>query len=66
MTPRRSPWFNARRDPPVNGGDDAVYEWRRKTMRRSNIKHRYKINLLSMRQCHHCQWRGLLRDPEHG
>ena len=28
MTEKRSPWFNARRQPPVNGGHASEYEWK--------------------------------------
>jgi len=28
MPAKRSPWFNARAEPPVNGGADAMYEAR--------------------------------------
>jgi hypothetical protein len=61
MTPRRSPWFNARRDPPVNGGDDAVYERRCTAFPERSPWMAKRIDLLLTR-CDRCQWRGLLRE----
>ncbi len=68
-TERRSPWFNARTQPPVNGGDDALYEhrcsaashgtdWRRPVL--------IKKGAVVHATCPRCQWRGLLRESDDG
>lgn len=59
-TKRRSPWFNARRDPPVNGGDDAMYEHRCPIADNGliTLQRREDIKCCC---CNLCQWRGLLR-----
>ncbi len=62
-TERRSPWFNARRDPPVNGGDDAQYEHRCKWINRNRPQRTDREDvMLAGRMCPDCQWRGLLRE----
>ena len=65
MPAKRSPWFNARTEPPVNGGRDATYEHR-------CLSHPLVANWRPVRKlwtadikriaCDRCQWRGLLRE----
>ncbi len=65
MTEKRSPWFNARREPPVNGGDSARYEHRCFSYRHGENWSRpdwlCKEEILKL-NCFDCQWRGLLRE----
>ena len=57
---KRTPWFNAQRDPPVNGDGDAKYEWQCLTQYRA--KRRTKEWILRWsRVCPQCRWRGLLQ-----
>lgn len=59
---KRSPWFNARTDPPVNGGDDAVYEWRC-SMTGFDLRRAFQADIKNWgSHCPFCQWRGLLRE----
>lgn len=59
MPAKRSPWFNARAEPPVNGGDKSVYEWR---CGPSTTTLSAQKGWLVLHSCLACQWRGLLRD----
>jgi len=69
-TERRSPWFNARTDPPVNGGDDAVYEQRCTRAKPPHLQMKEKemtsVYWLVRFSCHGCEWRGLLRESDDG
>ena len=63
---KRSPWFNARTEPPVNGDADSMYEhrclaeshhhWRKPKRMSASWIHWWK--------CSRCQWRGLLREAK--
>lgn len=63
---KRTPWFNACRQPPVNGGDDAIYEYRceladyYRTVQQTS---RHAIFMRGM-NCPYCEWRGLAEKPE--
>lgn len=62
---RRSPWFNARRQPPVNGGPNAMYEHRCRSHNHwFDWRHPSRMNVLSITKfdCGQCEWRGLLRE----
>ena len=67
MTEKRSPWFNARRQPPVNGGHASEYEWKCDRVPNCKIE-RLGKNLLREygNVCPECQWRGLLREDGGG
>jgi hypothetical protein len=52
---KRTPWFNARRDPPVNGTLDSQYEWRCG----DGLPTRQSKGFLRNLWCASCQWRGL-------
>ena len=59
---KRSPWFNARRDPPVNGGPTAIYEHRclgRHFWKSASTDYARFIVRVA---CPDCEWRGLLRE----
>ena len=63
---KRSPWFNARTQPPVNGWLDDEYEQRCKAKRPPHSQDKpidmaYRL-WLTHDSCSHCQWRGLLRE----
>lgn len=65
---KRSPWFNARTEPPVNGGVDDKFEQRcnatpppHNQYKRVDMASKFWIESYS---CPRCQWRGLLRDPK--
>ena len=55
---KRSPWFNARAEPPVNGDNMALYEHR---CPRGMGTHLLAKHFLLLTFCPHCEWRGLLR-----
>lgn len=60
---KRSPWFNARRQPPVNGGNWAQYEHRCWYLRRIGISLVPKFRIIGHGlACGRCEWRGLLRE----
>ena len=64
---KRTPWFNARKQPPVNGGDDAQYEHRCKLINRNRPQRTDREDvMLAGRMCPDCQWRGLLRESGDG
>lgn len=52
---KRTPWFNARRDPPVNGDRESQYEWRCNGGPPSRQAKDFLRNVV----CMNCQWRGL-------
>ena len=57
---KRSPWFNARRDPPINGGPDAPYEWKCLGYKPEKVD---AVTIVDRGlRCNLCQWRGLLRE----
>lgn len=57
---KRTPWFNARRDPPVNGGRDSESEYEWKCVGRRHAERRTKEWIIKWgKDCPHCQWRGL-------
>ena len=62
---KRSPWFNARTQPPVNGGPDALYEHLCKDplggFGRATREPAEQIKMWGQ-YCPRCQWRGLLRE----
>ncbi len=63
---KRSPWFNARTQPPVNGGEGAWYENRCTAPDSSGdvvINPKRLIKTLGD-ICRYCQWRGLLREDD--
>ena len=65
---KRSPWFNARRNPPVNGGPHAMYEHRCKDRLAhfvdfSEVGPVTRCNL-KLFACNTCEWRGLLRESK--
>ena len=63
---KRSPWFNARTEPPVNGDAWALYEQRCKARRPvhaySSVNELASVMWLRAMACDRCQWRGLLRE----
>lgn len=61
---KRSPWFNARRDPPVNGGPGALYEHRCWYLYGPSVVARVpKRKIVEYgNECGRCEWRGLLRE----
>ena len=64
MPAKKSPWFNARTEPPVNGGPWALYE---RMCPNGNMSS--KIELVGKRNlttaaCSKCQLRGLLRESD--
>lgn len=61
---KRSPWFNARTQPPVNGGKDARYEHRCRSLFHSrwHLPHIATAEWIDWWACPLCQWRGLLRE----
>ena len=63
MTEKRSPWFNARTQPPVNGGDRDFYEHSCTEFGRSITQEFASTIKRWGEQCPHCQWRGLMREP---
>lgn len=68
MTQRRSPWFNAHTQPPVNGYVTDEYEQRCRASPPPHIQHnpveRACVGWLRHFSCDRCQWRGLLREPK--
>jgi hypothetical protein len=58
---KRTPWFNAKTEPPVNGTENSKYEWR---CRRGYGIGRRTIWWLYRWSCPDCQWRGLTRPAE--
>ena len=64
-TEHRSPWFNARTQPPVNGYVTDEYEWRCPGLTQNGVDIAMKQNIRKYGDdCPRCQWRGLLRDPK--
>ena len=64
---KRSPWFNARAEPPVNGGADALYEHRCLDYPSLGITRERKRTILfwaCRENCNQCQWRGLLKEKK--
>ena len=65
---KRSPWFNARTQPPVNGGDFALYE--HQCPGPTGTGDILMNNSATIKAygaiCPHCQWRGLLRESDDG
>lgn len=63
---KRTPWFNAMNEPPVNGDDDARYEWRCLDLTDGKTEMTSKGNILryALDCCADCQWRGLLEQPK--
>ena len=64
MPAKRSPWFNARAEPPVNGGADALYEHRCLAFESLGVTCERKSKILRwafVTSCSDCQWRGLLK-----
>lgn len=59
---KRSPWFSVIEQPPINGGDDAVYEWRCARLDNQVLGRVRKAWLLWKVSCPECQWRGVLRE----
>jgi hypothetical protein len=67
-----TPWFNARKQPPVNGDDEARYEHRcdghDNRLLLMDIAgwvslERKKWIVKQGRLCPHCEWRGLASPP---
>lgn len=60
----RTPWFNAREQPPVNGALSALYELRctdpRQGLTALGVSKRTKKEIWD-HACRYCQWRGLTR-----
>ena len=66
MTEQRTPWFNARNEPPINGDLGALYEVRCSAELREFVILRPKKAIWN-KSCRYCQWRGLLSpDPDPG
>ncbi len=65
--PKLTPWFNAQKQPPVNGGDYADYEWRCfgpgnyfGNSRNYGPEKRGKNSIIRVSVgCAYCEWRGL-------
>ena len=64
MPAKRSPWFNARAEPPVNGGDREFYEHSCTEFGRSITQEFASTIKRWGEQCPHCQWRGLMREDD--
>ena len=63
---KRSPWFNARTQPPVNGGEDAMYEHRCRGPRHEYWREvrQTRVRWIRYWACDRCQWRGLLLESD--
>lgn len=62
---KRSPWFNAQAQPPINGGPDAMYEHRCRSFNHWfdwRKPSRMSASSITKFACDMCQWRGLLRE----
>lgn len=59
---KRTPWFSARHEPPVNGGSDAEYEWKCGDDPPARQSKAFIRNVLW--RCPHCQWRGLTKKEQ--
>lgn len=57
----RTPWYSAKKQPPVNGGPDAVYEARCLRYFPDGLVVRCMKDELDVATCPHCQWRGLTK-----
>lgn len=62
MPAKRSPWFNARKQPPVNGDGKSLYEHRCTYLCNAVSREPASFIIESRKYCDRCQWRGLLRD----
>lgn len=58
---KRTPWFNAKTEPPVNGDENSEYEWRCLPEYGIGRRNVWWLNQLA---CHKCEWRGLTRPAE--
>ncbi len=60
-----SPWFNALKEPPVNGGDHSLYEMRcqKRPDWKPPLKYKWAVEMNGA-CCHHCEWRGYIRQAE--
>jgi hypothetical protein len=61
---KRSPWFNAQRDPPVNGGPTAIYEHRCLGRHYWRAASRDYAQFIVRVACSGCEWRGVLREGQ--
>lgn len=61
-TQKRSPWFNARREPPVNGGPGDKYELMCAGPYGWLTPKLWTVQEIKECACPHCKWRGLLRE----
>jgi hypothetical protein len=65
--PKLTPWFNAKKQPPVNGRDYAEYDWRCIHPIRGSYgpERRWKDSIIRVGwECPHCEWRGLAEPPK--
>lgn len=67
-----TPWFNARTQPPVNGGPRDLYEYRCREHRNLwsaflgrpiGMERRDYIEQMA-KSCPHCEWRGVASPPK--
>lgn len=63
---KRSPWFKAKKHPPVNGDGDAEYEHYCIDMhsRPLGLTGRRSKTWLRVHACDLCSWRGFLRESD--
>jgi hypothetical protein len=63
---KRTPWLNARKQPPVNGGNWAEYEIRCTSPVIGFAPQRWGKYGILRNRCPHCEWRGLAQPSDGG
>lgn len=58
---KRTPWFNVKREPPVNGDENSEYEWRCLPIHETK---RQTLWWISRWSCRYCEWRGLVKEQK--
>lgn len=62
---KRTPWFNARTQPPVNGGPEAIYEHRCRDLVGGMVTRERKEGISRIGVvCPYCEWRGVVERPK--
>ncbi len=62
MPAKRSPWFSALHEPPINGGPYSLYERQCSYGNLGSAVELVGKKALINSACSKCQWRGLLRE----
>lgn len=70
--PKLTPWFNAQKQPPVNGRKHAKYDWRcfgpvgfPGNSQKYGPERLVKDSIIRIAQeCPYCEWRGLAEPPK--